>query len=81
MPTTVQRWGNSLGVRIPKALAEQAMLVEGAEVEFEASRGRLTLRRRHKKRREPLSALLRRFKPRHKHGELRPDGPRGGELI
>ncbi len=35
MPKTkVQTWGNSLGLRIPKALAEQMGLTAGSEVEM-----------------------------------------------
>jgi antitoxin MazE len=32
MSTRVSRWGHSLAVRIPRALAHQAQLEEGAEV-------------------------------------------------
>ena len=40
----VQKWGNSLGVRIPKATAQQAQLAQGTEVEFDTSGGVLTIR-------------------------------------
>jgi antitoxin MazE len=33
MITTVQRWGNSLALRIPKAFASQANLTEDARVD------------------------------------------------
>ena len=32
MQTTISRWGNSLGVRLPKPLVEAVRLVEGATV-------------------------------------------------
>lgn len=32
--TKVQKWGNSLGLRIPKALALQARVTQGSEVEL-----------------------------------------------
>ena len=41
----IARWGNSLAVRIPQPLAEQARLGEGDEVEVSVSDGALTLRR------------------------------------
>jgi antitoxin MazE len=82
MATTVQKWGNSLGVRIPKALAEQADLTEGTEVEVEATDGGLTIRpRRKQRRRYKLSELLAQVKPQHRHGEIHKGGPRGRELI
>lgn len=41
----VSRWGNSLAVRIPQPLAEQARLGEGDEVEVSVSDGALIIRR------------------------------------
>jgi antitoxin MazE len=38
MKARIARWGNSLGVRIPKDIAAQAGLAEGAQVEI-ASEG------------------------------------------
>ena len=34
MNTKVQRWGNSLAVRIPKSFAEEVGLVDGSAVEM-----------------------------------------------
>jgi len=39
------KWGNSLAVRIPKAVAEKARLQEGDAVEIKADKGRIELRR------------------------------------
>lgn len=44
MRTRVDRWGNSLGVRIPKAIAERAGLREGESVEIEFEDGAIVLR-------------------------------------
>jgi antitoxin MazE len=84
MPTTVQKWGNSLGIRVPKAVAEQVDLANGTEVEFDTTGGVLTIRparRRRGRRRPTLAALLKQFKPRHRHGELHSDARRGRELL
>jgi antitoxin MazE len=40
----VAKWGNSLAVRIPKAVAEQARLQEGDSIVIEALKGRIELR-------------------------------------
>ena len=37
----VANWGNSLAVRIPAAVAKEAALAEGAELDVSVSRGRL----------------------------------------
>ena len=48
MHTKVQRWGNSLAVRIPKSFAEEVGLVDGAAVEMRLVDGGLLV--------EPVSA-------------------------
>jgi antitoxin MazE len=40
---SVAKWGNSLGVRVPKDLAARVGLREGARVEMTAEDGRLVL--------------------------------------
>ena len=44
MTVRVQRWGNSLGVRIPKAIAERSAIREGAELDVSIRGGRVVLR-------------------------------------
>lgn len=41
MRVRVQKWGNSLALRIPKPFAAEVGVAEGAEVELGVSRGRL----------------------------------------
>ena len=43
MRTRIRKWGNSLGVRIPSALAEDARLHEGAEVDVTIRDGHLVI--------------------------------------
>jgi len=43
MLVTIQKWGNGPGVRIPKALAEEAGLEVGIEVELLAEDGELRI--------------------------------------
>jgi len=45
MQVQIARWGNSLGVRIPKHMAERAGLREGARVEIEAEADRIVITR------------------------------------
>ena len=44
MLTKVQKWGNSLGVRIPRGLAEELGLWAGTEVSLSAKDGELVMR-------------------------------------
>jgi len=43
MVVRVQKWGNSLGVRIPKSIARQSGIFAGAELEILSRRGQLLL--------------------------------------
>lgn len=43
MKTTIQRWGNSLAVRIPKTLAQETAFDEGVEVDLRADDNRVVI--------------------------------------
>jgi antitoxin MazE len=49
MDSKIQRWGNSLAVRIPKAFAEQAGLEEDANVDISLEGRSIVVRARKKK--------------------------------
>jgi antitoxin MazE len=81
MPIKVQvaKWGNSLGVRVPRDVAARAGLTEGARVDIEASKdGRIIISR--SRRRFTLDELLAGMTPERAH-RLEDDGPQGEELI
>lgn len=44
MLTKVQKWGNSLGLRIPKSFAQEASIEEGSTVDLSVSDGNLVVR-------------------------------------
>ena len=43
MASRVLRWGNSLGIRIPKLLAEEAGVTAGSSVDFSVRDGQLVI--------------------------------------
>jgi antitoxin MazE len=43
METKVQKWGNSLAVRIPKAIADQLQIEPNSAVELVLSKGKLVI--------------------------------------
>lgn len=73
----VTRWGNSLAVRIPKAVAEQARLEEGAEIEIAVADGCVTIRPR--PRSYALDELLDQITPENRHDEVDWGEPQGDE--
>ena len=76
----IQRWGNSLAVRIPGTLAKQLKVQAGTPVELRVERGTLVLRPQ----RQPkyrLKDLLRNCKPSQLHGEIDFGSDLGREVI
>ena len=74
----VARWGNSLGVRIPRALAEQVRLEEGTEVEIVVEGD--TLRVRPRPRAYSLNELVEQITPENRHEETDWGEPEGREV-
>jgi antitoxin MazE len=68
MRTKVQKWGNSLAVRIPKPFAEGAGLKVATEVEVSLEKG--TLRVSAVRPRWQLRALVSRVTTRNRHAEV-----------
>ena len=66
MRTSVQRWGNSLALRIPAAFAAETRISEGAEVELSLKSGALVVRPVLRKR-QRLHDLVKRIKPDNLH--------------
>jgi antitoxin MazE len=80
MSTTVQKWGNSLGIRIPKSVAEQVSLRAGTSVEFNTSDGILTIRPK-RRRKYTLAQLLAKAKGPSPHRGLDRVAAVGRELL
>jgi len=69
MRVPVQKWGNSLALRIPKPFAEDVGVSEGTVVDVSISKGRL-IAAPVAPRRARLEDLLRRVTKRNLHGEV-----------
>lgn len=78
MVTRVQKWGNSLGLRIPKSFAAEARVAEGCQVELSIEKGALLVRPL--RRRYTLDELLARVTKTNIHGELPSGAPMGREV-
>ena len=71
----VGKWGSSLAVRIPKAIAEQCGVSEGSAVEIDAQQGRIVMR----KSSYDLADMLQRITPENVHSEVDFGSPEGEE--
>lgn len=78
MIAKIQKWGNSLALRLPSAVAQQIHVHEGASVKLELEDG--TLRIKSARPQYRLSDLLRKVKPANLHGETDWGTPKGREI-
>lgn len=79
MEVRVSNWGNSLGVRLPKAIVDELGLAAGQSVQLELQDKTVVLRPA-MTRRERLLALLKQIDPEN-IPESFDDGPVGSELL
>ena len=79
MITRIQKWGNSLGLRIPKILAADANVAAGTSVELKVENGRLVIAPR-RKRKCRIEDLVARITPENLHAESDTGSPVGGEV-
>ncbi len=77
MVSKVQKWGNSLALRIPKTFAEEVDLAEGSRVEISIEDGRIVVAPA--KREWKLSQLVAGISPANTHGEIVWGKPAGSE--
>ena len=80
MKTRLVKWGNSLAVRIPKAVVEKARLKEGDSLEVEASaEGHVELRRPAKL--PTLAQLVSRITPENRYAEISTSAEVAKEVV
>jgi len=78
MQTKVQKWGNSLALRIPKSFAEEAKVGDGSTVDLSIADGHLVIRPVRPQRFE-LHTLLAEVKEENLHAEISTGEPTGRE--
>ena len=76
LKTRVSKWGSSLAVRIPKAIAEEWGVEEGTSVEMSRDDKGINLR----KRKYDLEEMVASLRHADLHPEIETDGPRSEEV-
>ena len=79
MQTRIQRWGNSLGLRIPRSFAQEVGVGAGSEVDLSVVGGDLVIRPS-RRRTYRLKDLLRRVTAKNLHDEVDTGRPLGKEI-
>jgi antitoxin MazE len=78
MQVTVQKWGNSLGVRIPKSFTKDTYIQVGTEVDMSLEKGTITMKPI--KKMLSLSELLSKVTRENIHSETDSGEPIGNEI-
>jgi antitoxin MazE len=79
MKAQMVKWGNSLAVRIPKPILEEARLKEGDFLEIEAGEGQIELRRATKI--PTLAQLVSQISPENGYPEISTGPELGKERV
>ncbi|MBB4823420.1 antitoxin MazE [Sporosarcina luteola] len=79
---TAQKWGNSLGIRIPKEAADRIGIEQGSEMELNVigNEGIITLKPKKIRKKYTLEELVSQITPENRHKEI-DFGMEGRELI
>jgi antitoxin MazE len=75
METVINKWGNSLAIRIPAPLAQEIKITEGSKVEIVMEGGVIIIRRP----RYTIDELVKCITPENLHTETQTDIPVGNE--
>jgi antitoxin MazE len=79
MQATIQKWGNSLALRIPKAFAQQTRIRKGSPVSLTLENGRVIMKPL-KRRKYRLQELVSRITPGNRRSETDWGKPQGKEI-
>lgn len=80
MQTTIQKWGNSLAVRIPKAFVKEARVAYRTAVDLSVDDGKIVIDP-HPEPVYRLEDLLKGFTKRNRHAEIKTGRPVGREVM
>ena len=76
--TQIAKWGNSLGLRLPKSVALEAQVDEGDSVDVSVKNGAIVIRP--SRRSYSLEQLVAKITPQNRHDEIHRGSPVGREV-
>lgn len=80
MTTTIQKWGNSQGVRIPKILLDSINWSENEEVSINIEKDKLVIEKAKTQNRKNIKELFKDYKGEYKPEEIDWGEPEGEEI-
>jgi antitoxin MazE len=79
MKSKLQKWGNSLAVRIPKSLVEEADIKQGSDLKLNVVNKKIIIEPT-KESSYTLMSLLKRITKDNTHSEIESGKPKGNEV-
>lgn len=80
MKTNIQKWGNSLALRIPKSFAVESNIEEGSEVDIFLQDDALVIKPSKQMKKFKLKNLINKISKDHLHTEIDTGAPVGKEI-
>jgi len=81
MNATIQKWGNSLALRIPMSFAKNFHFHQGSAVEVVLAKDKIEIRPKKNAKKYVLSEMLKKINKNNIHAEVDWGGPVGRETI
>lgn len=80
MTTTIQKWGNSQGIRIPKMLLDSVNWSENEQIEIKVDNGKLIIEKTKDRKRKNIKELFKNYKGNYEPEKIDWGEPKGEEI-
>ena len=80
MTTTIQKWGNSQGVRIPKMLLDSVNWSENEQITIKVDNGKLIIEKTKDRKRKNIKELFKNYKRNYEPEKIDWGEPKGEEI-
>ncbi len=80
MTTTIQKWGNSQGIRIPKMLLDSVNWSENEQIEIKVDNGKLIIEKTKDRKRKNIKELFKNYKRNYEPEKIDWGEPKGEEI-
>lgn len=80
MTTTIQKWGNSQGIRIPKMLLDSVNWSENEQITIKVDNGKLIIEKTKDRKRKNIKDLFKNYKGNYEPEKIDWGEPKGEEI-
>ena len=80
MTTTIQKWGNSQGIRIPKMLLDSVNWSENEQITIKVDNGKLIIEKTKDRKRKNIKELFKKYKGNYEPEKIDWGEPKGEEI-